>query len=290
MTARLILFACLCLPALPGRGAEGVPISAFLDTAFVNNRPGIETRLAPRYASLCRALGVPDTAALNRDALMPLLFLHALLTTRDAVDCRTGGILATTYLWHWVSPNPRHALRRLPDSALLTRLPPPPGYGKYKSWADVDRLPALYLGDLFGYPARYWHPACGEIRTFGWCSEREMAFGALMASRGIRFKIKQEGIHVWTEVLLDLRRKDGKARPSVVALDHTFDTVEGWPLKGAAAAWARDFGDGAQVGWYNQVAHSREQVRKVQALVVEPGAGIRIHERIRSWQKNTPFP
>ena len=65
MTARLILFACLCLPALPGRGAEGVPIPAFLDTAFVNNRPGIETRLAPRYASLCRALGVPDTAALR---------------------------------------------------------------------------------------------------------------------------------------------------------------------------------------------------------------------------------
>lgn len=278
------LCLCLSLGALPVRSAEGVPLMTFLDTAFVNHRAGIETMLAPRYATLCRSLGVSDTAAAHRDALMPLLFLHALLTTQDAVDCRIGGILATTYLWHWTTPNPRHALRRLPDSALLSRLPPPPGYGKYKSWADVDRLPALYLGDLFTYPARYWHPVCGTLWTFGWCSEREMAFGALMAARGIRFKIKQEGIHVWTEILLDLRGPVGKLRPSVVALDHTFDTVEGWRLNGSAAAWAADYGDGAQVAWYNKTARSPEEVRKVKGLVVERGASIRIHKEILAWQ------
>lgn len=133
----------------------------FLDTSFSRNRHLIENHLGPRYQGLCKALGIPDTVAANRRALLPLLYRHGLLTTTEAVDCRTGGALGTSYLWHWVTPNPRHALRRLPDSAPLIRLPPPPGFAKYKSWADVDRLPALYLGDLAAERARYWHPLCG---------------------------------------------------------------------------------------------------------------------------------
>jgi hypothetical protein len=260
-----------------------VPLVEFLRSAYLKNESAAEARLGPRYRALCKSLSVPDTLEANRKALLPLLFLHGLLTTSDAVDCRRGGAFGTAYMWHWVSPNPRHALRRLPDSTLLTGLPPPPGFGKYKSWADVDRLPSLYLGDLATEHARYLHPVCGELQAFGWCSEREMAFGALLAVQGIKGKIKQEGIHVWTEVLFDLIGSDGNPRPSVVAFDNTFDSVEAWLLRGSRTAWAKDFGDGTQVGWYNRVAGSAAERDKVKAIPIGPEAGRRMTFQIQAW-------
>jgi hypothetical protein len=264
----------------------GIPLVEFFQTAYARNVDGIAAALAPRYQALCKSLGVSDTDAANRDALLPLLFQHSLLTSTDAVDCRRGGGLGTVYLWHWIAPNPRHALRRLPDSTLLTKLPPPPGFAKYRSWADVDRLPSLYLGDLAAERARYAHPVCGEIRTFGWCSEREMAFGALLRAQGIKGKIKQGGIHVWSEALFQLIGTDGKPRTGVIAFDNTFDTVEGWPLRGSRAAWARDFGDGAQVDWYNRVAASEAEIAKVKGIRVGPEAYRRMFSLIRIWLGN----
>lgn len=284
-------FLVLLLPAFAARGDSGDrPVPAdpslpdFLDTLYARRGQGPATPLEPRYRALCRSLGIPSGSEANRRALQPLLFRHALLTTTDAVDCRHGGILWTTYLWHWTSPNPRHGLRRLPDSTLLAKLPPPPGYGRYKTWADVDRLPSLYLGDLAAEKEGYWHPRCGEVLTFGWCSEREMAASLLWAAGGYRVKIKQEGIHVWSEVLLDLAGPDGRARPSVIALDHTFDTVEGRPLRGTPEAWASDFGSGAQVAWYNRMARSPEEIRKVEAITVSRGASLRIYTQVDAWR------
>jgi hypothetical protein len=147
----------------------------------------------------------------------------------------------------------------------------------------VDRLPALYLGDLFTYPPRYAHPRCGEVKTFGWCSEREMAAGVLFRAMGHRAKIKQEGPHVWTEVLLDLRDDLGRSRPTVLSLDHTFDAVDAWPLKGSVESWARDFGDGAQVGWYNKVARSAEELRKVREIRVSREASLRFYVAVNAW-------
>lgn len=259
------------------------PLVAFLKESYSRNASSAHIRLGPRYRALCESLKVPDTSAENQGRLMPLLFYHGLLTTSDAVDCSRGGALETVYFWHWTSPNPRHRLRHLPDSSLLMQLPPPRGFVKYKSWADVDRLPALYLGDLAAEQPRYLHPRCGEIYTFGWCSEREMAFGALLGALEIKGKIKQEGIHVWTEVLLDLHGPGGKGMQAVVAFDHTFDTVEGRPLKGTRAAWAGDFGDGAQVGWYNRTAWSAAEIARVKAVETGPEARKRMEGQIAKW-------
>lgn len=279
----VVLVLSLLVPSLRAAEPPLPTLPDFLDTAFARRAGGIEARLAPLYDSLCRKLRIPGAAEHNRRLLFPLLFRHSLFTTTDAVDCRHGGILSTTYLWHWVSPNPRHALRRLPDSTPLAGLPPPPGYGKYKSWADVDRLPALYLGDLFAYPPRYWHPRCGEVKTFGWCSEREMAAGVLLQAMKHRSKIKQEGVHVWTEVLLQMEGPDRHPRPAVLSLDHTFDLVDAWPLAGSAEAWASGFGDGAQVGWYNKLARSPEELRKVREIRVSREVSLRFYTEVDAW-------
>ncbi len=167
-------------------------------------------------------------------------------------------------------------------------LPPPAGFGKFKTWADVDRLPSLYLGDLAAEQPRYLHPRYGAIETFGWCSEREMAFGVLLAAQGVRAKIKQKDIHVWSEALLELRGKDGKARPTVIAFDNTFATVEAWPLAGSRQAWAGDFGSGADVRWYNRVSHSAEQAARVKAIRVGPGAAKRMAAKIEAWLSPAP--
>ena len=66
------------------------------------------------------------------------------------------------------------------------------GYKKYKSAADADRRPYLYLKDLVSKKNKYYHPECSGFYTFGWCSEREMAFNCLLAIMGYKCKIKQE--------------------------------------------------------------------------------------------------
>lgn len=274
------VFACGPAPA--------ASLPDFLRSAYATHATVVAGRLSPRLASLCAAAGVPDTSAANRRALLPVLFLHGLLTTTDAVDGRRGGAFGTAYFWHWVTPNPRHSLRRLPDSAWLAKLPPPPGFARYRSWADVDRLPELYLGDLATEAPRYWHRRYGTLQTFGWCSEREMAFGALLAAWGLKGKIKQEGIHVWTEVVFDLVDSRGRIRPVAVAFDNTFDTVEAWPLAVPRARWAKDFGDGAQVAWYNQVAASEGQAAKVKAIAVGPEAAKRMTVQIAAWASPMP--
>jgi hypothetical protein len=111
-----------------------------------------------------------------------------------------------------------------------------------------------------------------------------MAAGVLLQAMKHRSKIKQQGPHVWTEVLLDLKTHDGRRKAVVLSLDHTFDQVDAWDLRGTAEAWAQDFGDGAQVAWYNQVARSPEELRKVRAIRVTRDVSLRVYVAMDAWR------
>lgn len=263
--------------------APGEPLIPFLRSLLTEHASALETVLQSQVGELCDGTPIDTDARANHDSLYPLLFLHALLTTDAAIDCAKAGVLGTVYFWHWTTPNPRHDILRLPDSVKLTTVAPPKGYGRYKSHADLDRLPTLYLSDLVTATPTYYHPGCNSFHTFGWCSEREMAFNALLANMGYACKVKQDGIHVWTEVLVMLRHRDEASGLYIIRIDNTFAQSVLRKLKVSRERWATDFGSGAQVAWYNRKAHSSEERAGVAAIDVSPRAARRIRAAVRSW-------
>ncbi|HUI92493.1 MAG TPA: hypothetical protein VLX68_09630 [Chitinivibrionales bacterium] len=252
------------------------PLPAFFQSLFQKHQRQILQKFSGQCSQICGKLDIDksDTSAIS--AVNSLLFLHALFTATDATDCTRGGILKTVYLWHWTDPNPRHFLLHLPDSAKLVAMKPPKGFEKYKSLADIDRLPCIYLGDAVSSAPSYYHPLCGEMFTFGWCSEREMAFNALLQILGFDCKIKQEGIHVWSEVLLKTARHDEPGTLLVISLDNTFNAVGCGKMRIKHQTWKDDVGKGGQVKWYNAVAHSAKQEGLVKNIEVSEPARLRI--------------
>jgi hypothetical protein len=263
--------------------AYSLSMPAFFNGLYLQNQKAIDSVFSGLYGQLCAQINIDPRNADNRKAVNPILFYHQLLTTTDAVDCTKGGILKTAYFWHWTDPNPRYDIRLLPDSIPLVRLPPAKGYKKYKTFADIDRLPDLYLSDLVSETPKYVHSSCGTFYTFGWCSEREMAFCSLLNAMNITCKIKQDGIHVWTEVLFELSDASAKKRLYVITADNTFNSVNAYRLTSSIACWKKDFGSGAQVAYYNKVAKSAEQIQSIRELQVNGIVEKRIQSNVSDW-------
>jgi hypothetical protein len=210
------------------------------------------------------------TGARQRDVCR-LWALQQMLTTTSARNGAVGGAFRMPYFWHWVEPNPRLQIARLPDRTPLAELPPPTGYERYKSFGHIDRRPALYLGDLAADQPRYHHPDVGDFATFGWCSEREMAFCALAVTWGYEVKIVQRGIHVVSRVRLT------EAEPATeVIVDTTFDMIRLTESGTSLADWRDDIGDGKMVRWYNRVCHDPEELEVVRELPVSAQARQRL--------------
>lgn len=239
------------------------------------------------YATFCQSFDVEPTQATNRRAFHEVCFLHDLFTGSNAVDFSSGGILKIPYFWHWVSPNPRHSITYLATSASLSTVKPPKEFSRYHSYADIDRVPSLYLSDLLLAKPKYSHPQCGTFYTFGWCSEREMAFTALLSVLGYHCKIVQRGIHTWSEVWVPFLGKNGTTLIAVASVDNTFDTIRWAKLSPDIdkSEWLGDCGSGAQIKWYNSKARSTEQLELIRSIKVPPQAAERIEANVREWMK-----
>jgi hypothetical protein len=260
-----------------------ITLPGYFDTLYVQNQKGINNSFSGLYTEICRELKIdPDIPEIKKD-INSLLFYHQLLTTTDAVDCTKGGILQTVYFWHWTNPNPRHEIRLMPDSVLLVKIPSIKKYGRYKSYADIDRLPEFYLSDLVSDFPKYFHPSCGTFYTFGWCSEREMAFNALLKAMNFSCKIKQEGIHVWSEVLLEYTNPKLNKKYYVITLDNTFNSVNCYTCTASINNWKKDFGSGSRIVYYNRVSSKIDQIKSIESIGISAKAKKRIELEIAHW-------
>ncbi len=255
--------------------ADSLPLVSFLTQEAAAHRARLEQHFGAPLKAHLNEVGVDATLC---DTLLLPLFLHKLLTTSDAIDGVRSGILQVPYFWHWCTPNPRHALLYRPTGAPLQSVKPPAGFSKYKSYADVDRTPRLYLANLFADSALFESPEHGQFYSFGWCSEREMSYALLMRLLGYECKVYQEGIHVWSELLI----QRGTARV-IVRVDNTFESFSVAPLAVSAAAWRKDLGKGAQVGWYNRKVQGQAEQAVVKALVVGESRQRQIRELVESF-------
>jgi hypothetical protein len=276
-------FWSVLVPALVfAQAALSMPLPDFIRALTLEYRAPFTAGEPGAFDSVCVEHGLDATDPTNRSLYHEIMFLHALFTGDGAGDGDRGGLLRIPYFWHWIDPNPRHGIRLVADDRPLVALPPPAPYTRYASQADIDRVPLLYLGDLVAERPRYRHPEYGTFETFGWCSEREMAFLALLLALGHEGKIVQDGIHVWTELWCELGAASGQRVAVTVRVDNTFGRVRWQAVPGGTdrARWLTQVGQGGQVAWYNRTARSSAQLNGLRRLEVGEAAATRIRTRV----------
>ncbi len=256
----------------------------FLNDLYRSNAQEYLTARTDEFNDFCDRYGIDKQNIENIEKYLKLYFFHDLFTGVSAQNCSYAGAFKIRYFWHWVTPNPRYDILMLPGKKSLTEIKPPAGFSRYKSFASIDRVPSLFLGDLAKDSPKYSHPKCGDFYTFGWCSEREMAFSLLLSLYGYETKIKQEGIHVWSSFWVSFRGKDGEKINLVALVDNTFDILNWKDAHGLEKnAWAKDYGSGQSVGWYNRTVKSADEIKLVSGITVKESAKKRLERLVNEY-------
>jgi hypothetical protein len=272
-----IILASLFSPFSLANAKDGKPLDAFFAELYQNNVSDFKKAYGKGYLSFCEDYNINSDDPANQEKYFKLLFYNKMLTTTNSVDCTKGGMLKIPYFWHWIDPNPRHRIIDNESGTLLVDKSPPERYSLYKSHADIDRTPYIYLKDLVSEKPGYRHPDCSEFYTFGWCSEREMAYSLLIGLYGFKSKIVQKGIHVTSNVWVTFTTRSGKKATLMAIVDNTYDVLVWKKVKRIAFdSWYKDMGTIKMVKWYNKKARSEEERELVKDIRVGEKAAARI--------------
>lgn len=229
-------------------------------------------------------INIKDTN--NSTIYFKLRILNDLLSSENASNYSTGKILKIPYMWHWINPNPRYAITLKEKNTTLKTIKPSVEFKNYKSFADIDRTPFLYLSELFLETEKYTSTSCESFSSFGWCSEREMAFNCLLDAMLFTSKVYTEGNHCWTEVLQEFTTSTNSKKSFVIKIDNTFHE---FILKEITAKnianWKTNVGNSPQAKWYNTTAHSLKEKNKLLAFNPSKKAMIRIETAIINYLK-----
>jgi hypothetical protein len=159
------------------------------------------------------------------------------------------------YFWHYRTPNPRDEI--LVDGRINIE------------YTRIERKPYVFLKDMVAPGERFTHPDWGSFSSFGWCSEREMAFACLLSLMGYTAHVIAPGAHAWTEVEIELYTVQGEAKAVLVSIDNTFNRVT-YSLDPPS--------DHNNI--YNTRAMASAEIARVRALTVTPQARARIDAAI----------
>jgi hypothetical protein len=209
------------------------------------------------------------------------------MTSESPSNCSQKGALKIPYFWNWVSPNPRSEIIYLENGFTLDKIKPGIEFSKYKSYDFIDRIPSLFLQDLVSERPKYFHSSCDTIYTFGWCSEREMAFNLLMSFYNYQGKVIVNGAHSWSEFWVEFKKTDGTRKSLIIKADNTYDGfgLSDIPPNSTKAAWLVDHGKEPLTKWYNEKAYSSTEKKKVESTIVKRQAGIRMEKLVLEFFK-----
>jgi hypothetical protein len=214
---RVNMLLLLCLAPLVGQAQTTA-------TVFVEKLVNIEMTLQDVYLRsefdrfTSKHLDVEQNDY-NYEQFARIIITHQLFTANGSYD---GSMVMDDmpYMSHYVEPNPRSQIRK--DNILIDDL----RYNN-KSLAYIDRTPDLYLSDFFS-DSKYTHPVYGTFSTFGWCSEREMAYAVVLNSLGYNTFIHAPGIHAWTAVKVLFQGYDTSIIYSA-GVDNTYNSTS-WSM------------------------------------------------------------
>ena len=233
------------------------------------------------FKEFCLVNKINNGDSSNVEKYYTIKILHELFTSQTASDCSKGEILNIPYQWHWVQPNPRYEIYFASSKTLLKDTKPPNEFSKYNSYADIDRTPYLFLSD-FVYPElKYYSISCDTFSTFGWCSEREMAFIALTTLLEYEGKVVAEGNHSWSEFVIPLKLNTGELQDFKVTVDNTFNFIDWTTIKQQEISkWKKNMGDSRLPKWYNQKAKSKNELNKIKNHLVSNESMLRIENKL----------
>ncbi len=233
------------------------------------------------YQNVVDSVQVANTDTSLFRTYFEILAIHKIFTSTGAFNCARGEIISAPYVWHWCAPNPRHDIIELATNKKLKDCKAPSGFHKYASYADIDRTPFIFISEMLSLEPLYSHPDCGVFRTFGWCSEREMAFSCLMETLGYSSKVVVDGNHSWSEIKLSAFDKN-KQSYIIVRVDNTFDQIEWLYEKSAATHWEEPIIH-KTAKWYNDKAHADSELCALKNHLLLPEAMGRIDKELNTF-------
>lgn len=248
-------------------------IDQFFSRLIIYHKETLLSKNSALYDQFCVDNNLLKKDSSNIQHFLEIKLLHDLLTAQGAVNGSAGNILNIPYFWHWTKPNPRHSIQSLKNKKALNSIKPPSGYGKYATHADIDRTPGLFWSELFSPEPLYYHEACDTFNTFGWCSEREMAYVCMMEILGHSGEIIVSGNHSWSEIEAQFVKEDKQKTKIKLSVDNTFNGF----------AWNQAIGNktvGPTTKWYNEKASSTEEKTKVLSIVITPAVSSRIESKL----------
>ncbi len=292
---RLVLFTtcragivCLTvfLGAVPVNGRR-FSVRDLFRQAYEKNRKAYQRYRRYDYLTACRQHKLKSGARDNQYRFYFLYFLHDLFKTDDAVDGKTAGALDIPYFFHHHRLNMRRQIIYLPFGKPLPRIRPPRDYRQHVNLAMIDRTPLIYFRDLLSPEPKYSHPVCGQFYTFGWCSEREMAFVMLLSAFDYRARIVMAtNNHTRSEIRVPLTLRNGKKGLFIFVVDNTyglFCIVRSYSQK-TDAKWLKSYDDDDHyIRWYNEQAHSLKMRWRLLNLNISSTVIKRIYKQAAVW-------
>jgi hypothetical protein len=189
-----------------------------------------------------------------------LAYMHMLLTCHYSVDGDTSGGFGIPYFWNYTDHNPREHIVNLKKGKPLNQL----------GIATQDRTPLIFWGDYMTDEPQYSYEHISAFYSFGWCSEREMAFKAWLGVAGISSKIGIKADHVWAEVELP-------GMPGYfLYIDNTFNRFEVWPESKRPPL---EVGN-KYIDWYNQQGSDKTIRKKLAAFTISGKRATELQKRI----------
>lgn len=260
---------------------DSLTIPIFFKTLIENHAKDFYIVDSVDFLHFCSDNNIDNNDSLNISRYLTISILHEIFTSQTASNCSKGEILNIPYQWHWVEPNPRHEIYFTSNNKLLKDTKPPSEFSKYNSFADIDRTPYLFLSDLVHSDLKYYSSSCDTFSTFGWCSEREMAFIALTKLLSYEGKVVAEGNHSWSELIIELKSNTGLLKSFKVTVDNTFNSVY-WSLieEQEISEWKKYFGNTNLSNWYNRKAKSITELRRIENHLVTNKSMLRIENDV----------
>lgn len=285
----ILLLSCLILgfscTSNPSSQSEKAPVNATLYEYQEMTIPAFFTRLVENhledyyalnqeeYARFCKQNNLAISDSLNKHNYFTIKALQTLFTSKSASNCSKGDVLNIPYYWHWTEPNPRHKIHFTSNNKLLADTKPSGAFSKYNSYADIDRTPFLFLSDMVASKPKYYSETCDTFYTFGWCSEREMAFVALTNLLGFNGKVVAEGNHSWSEFIIDMKTKSNEEVYFKLKVDNTFNHSLWTKIRqDEIAGWYKYQGTSNLANWYNQKANSTTELLKIKEHIASKSA------------------
>jgi hypothetical protein len=264
---------------------DSLVIPSYFDWLAATLLADSTTSLQTDFQKWSAEFGLDPKENTNAKKFATIVILHELFTSNGAYNGAKGDVVNIPYLWHWVNPNPRHEIKSLVQNKLLKDIKPPKQYGKYATYADIDRTPYLFVSEMFSKEPLYSQPECGTFNTFGWCSEREMAYSCLLEILGIPSKVIASGNHSWSESVVKFKSTTGDVSLHV-HIDNTFNQLVWEKNAEKIVKWKNYTGDGKTTTWYNTKAHSEDEMKQIKDCRVDTIAGKKIYAALQEFLNN----